>query len=144
MFSRLAKEYIAGNEICSGCFFDVENDDDVEQCQRAKSLSQRDLEDAHVNDKQEENLWRSIVDEYEKKRSRYDEWKKEQESSSIVVPHHDGPSNYLNKKIFPLLLPAMENMLIEARRWDALRVNYKRVYPVASNSKCSTKNNSLY
>lgn len=143
MFSRLAKEYIAGNEICSGCFQDVENNDDV-QCQRAKSFSQQDLEDSHVNDKREENLWRSIIDEYEKKRSRYDEWKKEQEPSSIVVPHHDGASNYLNKKIFPLLLPAMENMLIEARRWDALRVNYTHAYLVVSNSKCSIKSNSLY
>ncbi|KAF7388829.1 hypothetical protein HZH66_009966 [Vespula vulgaris] len=118
MFSRLAKEYIAGNEICSGCFQDVETNNNV-QCQRAESFSPQEL---RIDDKQEENLWQSIVDEYEEKQSQYTEWKKEQESSAVVVPYQDVSSNYLNRKIFPLLLPAMENMLVEARRWDALRI----------------------
>lgn len=140
MFSRLAKEYIAGNEICSGCFQDVETNNNV-QCQRAESFSPQEL---RIDDKQEENLWQSIVDEYEEKQSQYTEWKKEQESSAVVVPYQDVSSNYLNRKIFPLLLPAMENMLVEARRWDALRVNYTYVYLVISNLKYSIKINCFY
>lgn len=118
MFSTLAKEYIAENKLCFGCSQDIENDI---QCQKKQNSF---IGKSRVDDKQEGNLWQSIIDEYEEKRARYTEWKKRKENSSIVVPYQDKPSNYLNKEIFPLLLPAMEKMLAEARRWDVLKVNY--------------------
>ncbi|KAI4488941.1 hypothetical protein M0804_004439 [Polistes exclamans] len=116
MFSTLAKEYIAKNKLCFGCSQDIENDI---QCQKKQNSF---IGKSCVDDKQEDNLWQSIIDEYEEKRARYTEWKKRKENSSIVVPYQDRPSNYLNKEIFPLLLPAMEKMLAEAHRWNVLKV----------------------
>ncbi|KAK2586800.1 hypothetical protein KPH14_011825 [Odynerus spinipes] len=125
MFSVLGKGYAA--EESNSFDYWLEGEANA-RCEKEESF---DLGDAPIDKEEEEqqqqqqqrnHLWRCIVDEYEKKRSKYTEWKIKLKNSSTTVPYHDGQSNYLNREIFLFLLPAMEEMLAEARRWDALRL----------------------
>ena len=66
------------------------------------------------------NLWENILQESEDRAAPYVAWLKEREE--IETKNVNSPADYLDSKIFPILLPAMENMLREARNWDALEV----------------------
>ncbi|CAK9796756.1 IQ domain-containing protein K [Anthophora plagiata] len=47
-----------------------------------------------------------------------------QEETEVITPEEDDelPSNYLDQRIFGLLMPALKETLIEASKWNALRV----------------------
>lgn len=68
------------------------------------------------------SLWNSIVQKSNDKKSPYSEWVKEKKAAEPVGHLQNGPVEFLEKEIFPLLLPAMKTMLMQARDWDALKV----------------------
>ncbi|XP_048514310.1 IQ domain-containing protein K-like [Athalia rosae] len=68
------------------------------------------------------SLWESIFRKTEEKNVPYKEWLEEKNAAELTVPRHDGPAEFLDKEIFPLLLPAMKKMLEQARKWDALEI----------------------
>lgn len=68
------------------------------------------------------SLWENILRQSEEKLAPYEEWLRERKALEPVAPPLNGPTEFLEKEIFPLLLPAMRIMLMQAREWDALEV----------------------
>ncbi|XP_046468135.1 IQ domain-containing protein K [Neodiprion pinetum] len=66
------------------------------------------------------SLWESILRQSEEKTAPYREWIKERNASEPAGKPQDSPADFLDQKIFPLLLPAMRTMLMQAQEWDAL------------------------
>ncbi|XP_063995589.1 IQ domain-containing protein K-like [Diachasmimorpha longicaudata] len=65
-------------------------------------------------------LWETILEEFREEREQFDEWEKEQEEPRSEKTPCEAVE-YLNKEIFPVLLPAMEKMLKEAKKWNAIQ-----------------------
>ncbi|XP_012271944.1 IQ domain-containing protein K [Orussus abietinus] len=68
------------------------------------------------------SLWEDILRESEEERTLFEEMQRERVELLPERPHQEGCAEYLKREIFPILLPAMEGMLIEANRWNALRI----------------------
>lgn len=68
------------------------------------------------------SLWDTILEEFNEEKRTFEEWEREQEESKSEETQCEA-IEYLNRVIFPVLLPAMEKMLREAQRWDAIEVN---------------------
>ncbi|XP_015122733.1 IQ domain-containing protein K [Diachasma alloeum] len=65
------------------------------------------------------SLWEEILGEFREERREFEEWEREQEEPGSEKTPCEAVE-YLNKEIFPVLLPAMEKMLREARKWNAI------------------------
>ncbi|XP_011304785.1 IQ domain-containing protein K-like [Fopius arisanus] len=65
------------------------------------------------------SLWETILKEFKEEKEEFEEWEKEHEElKSEKTPCE--ALEYLNNEIFPILLPGMEKMLREARKWNAI------------------------
>ncbi|XP_015590621.1 uncharacterized protein LOC107265551 [Cephus cinctus] len=110
-----------------------EEQNEVEICFCPFSDSDRDFDEfenleRECEEEEEESfsLWETILRETEDELAPCREWINEQEELKRKIPHHDSPAHYLNNEIFPVLLPAMENMLKQARQWNVLRIQKSR------------------
>lgn len=70
------------------------------------------------------SLWETILKESEEKFAPLYEWQRQNNESvsERELEHDNNPVQYLNDKIFPILLSTMEQMLIEACQQNALEV----------------------
>ncbi|KAK0093692.1 hypothetical protein PV326_012900 [Microctonus aethiopoides] len=71
------------------------------------------------------SLWETILKESEEKFAPLYEWQRQNNESvsERELEHDNNPVQYLNDKIFPILLSTMEQMLIEACQQNALEFN---------------------
>ncbi|KAJ9598690.1 hypothetical protein L9F63_010639 [Diploptera punctata] len=69
-----------------------------------------------------EGLWQGICEASEEGRQLLNEIKKAEKPIKPPLNIQDTAFNYLDKHIFPILLPAMEETLLAAKEWDCLWV----------------------
>ena len=67
------------------------------------------------------SLWERILQESEDNMSAYKQWYEEKHFQETIPTFQDESIDYLNKEVFPFLLPALKDMLILARQWNALK-----------------------
>ena len=96
------------------CNSEFTESDDVEQ-------------DTVKSEKTKPSLWERILQETEDNMAVYRQWWEEKHSQEIKPFFQEGSIDYLNKEIFPLLLAALKDMLIQARQFNVLRVKYYRI-----------------
>ncbi|CAG2054060.1 unnamed protein product [Timema podura] len=81
---------------------------------------------AHSSRKTQSSLWEEICSENEEIRHAVLESIDSKKVTEPKVPDTDGPVDYLNKEIFPILLPALEAVLTKAKEWDCLEIQKSR------------------
>lgn len=105
------------DEFFCGC---CESCDSFEESKGESTESELELEEC----RKPLTLWEKILQESEEQMKFYLAWKKENndEVKSVDSSHPSDSVEYLNREIFPVLLPALEQMLLEAKNKNVIEV----------------------
>lgn len=87
-------------------------------------VEQNTVKSIKSEEEAEYSLWERVLQESGNNLSLYKQWWEEKVSQETEQSFQDGPGDYLNKNIFPILLLARKDILFQARQNNFLKVLY--------------------
>lgn len=104
------------------CFCDVESVENQE-IEKQSEKSDEESEKSEIKETKK-SLWQTILEESEQSARSFAKLPEEQETKTLSSVN--SPASYLDREIFPVLLTAMEKMLVQAGNFGVLRVQKSR------------------